>query len=73
MLLRFIALGVIALAAVSAAETGTEFALRVAGMGREAREAAVVTDVNLVVVYLQTTQKSFVLWKRANGELIAEK
>lgn len=42
---RFIALGLIALTAAAAAETGTEFAQRVAAMDRAAREAAVVAEV----------------------------
>ena len=42
---RFFTLGVIALAAAGAAETGTEFAQRVAGLDRAAREAAVVAEV----------------------------
>lgn len=38
-------LGLMAVSAATAAETGTEFAQRVAGLTREAREAAVVTAV----------------------------
>ena len=40
---RSVMLGLMAVSAATAAETGTEFAQRVAGLTREAREAAVVT------------------------------
>ncbi len=42
---RSVMLGLMAVSAATAAETGTEFAQRVAGLTREAREAAVVTAV----------------------------
>jgi hypothetical protein len=45
MVFRLIALGIFAVAAALAAESGTEFAQRVAGLEREAREAAIVDAV----------------------------
>lgn len=42
---RGVIFGVMAVTVAMAGETGTEFALRIAGLPREAREAAVVTEV----------------------------